>query len=148
MPLHTNFAYALSDSLSEKNGDYHWAVGVVLAAAASIISNLGLNFQKLTHIKISDLDEHAKKHYYKNGVWMAGLFMIILGSICDFAALAFGAQSIIAPLGSLTLVANVFFAPCLLGETLTKRDLIATFTIVLGATIAVAFASHKDTIYA
>jgi len=132
---------------SEHSSDYHWAIGVVLAAAASVISNLGLNFQKLTHLKIADQDEHAKLNYYKDTVWMLGLLMVIIGSLADFAALAFGAQSIIAPLGSLTLVANVFFAPCLLGETLTKRDLFATLTIIVGATISVMFASHKDTIY-
>jgi uncharacterized membrane protein len=128
-------------------GDYHWAIGVVLAALASVISNLGLNFQKLTHIKNSNASEQVKREYYKSSLWIIGLMMIILGSIADFAALAFGAQSIIAPLGSLTLVSNVFFAPCMLGETLTHRDLLATLAIVAGATIAVIFASHKDTIY-
>jgi hypothetical protein len=41
--------------------------------------------------------------------------MIILGSVFDFAALGFGAQSIVAPLGSLTLVANVVIAPLMHG---------------------------------
>lgn len=128
-------------------GDYHWAVGVILAAVASIVSNLGLNFQKLTHIKNADASEEVKRHYYKSTLWIAGLWMIIFGSIADFAALAFGAQSIIAPLGSLTLVSNVFFAPCLLGETLTPRDIWATVVIIFGCVLAVIFASHKDTIY-
>ncbi len=88
-----------------------------------------------------------KREYYKSKVWVLGLALIILGSAADFAALAFGAQSIIAPLGSLTLVSNVFFAPCLLGEKLTQRDVFATAAIVTGASIAIIFASHKDTIY-
>jgi magnesium transporter len=127
--------------------DYHWAIGVVLAAIASVVSNLGLNFQKLTHIQLQDAPEDVRREYFRSKLWMLGLGMIILGSICDFAALAFGAQSIIAPLGSLTLVSNVFFAPCLLGETLTPRDIYATITICCGATVAIIFASHKDTIY-
>ncbi len=69
--------------------------------------------------------------------------LIIVGSLADFVALGFGdvcarrrrfagshrvgrragAQSIIAPLGSLTLVANVFFAPLILGERFEARDL-------------------------
>ncbi len=146
MQAHANSGL-VDDKIKDAPVDYHWAVGVILAALAAIISNLGLNFQKLTHIKNADQSEKAKKDYYKSSLWILGLAMIILGSVADFAALAFGAQSIIAPLGSLTLVSNVFFAPCLLGETLTARDIVATVTIMFGATIAVAFASHKDTIY-
>ena len=89
----------------------------------------------------------VKRDYCKNRTWIVGLVLIIIGSAADFAALAFGAQSIIAPLGSLTLVSNVFFAPCLLGETLTQRDIFSTAAIVAGATLAIIFASHKDTIY-
>jgi len=140
----TNVAIELK---RDSANNYHWAVGVILAAFASVVSNLGLNFQKLTHIQNAGKGEKAHANYYKSKLWMLGLAMIILGSLADFAALAFGAQSIIAPLGSLTLVSNVFFAPCLLGETLTARDIFATITIIFGATIAVIFASHKDTIY-
>lgn len=36
---------------------------------------------------------------------------LVFGSILDFAALAFAAQSLIATLGSFTLVSNVILAP-------------------------------------
>ena len=45
------------------------------------------------------------------------MLFIALASVLDFAALAFGPQSVIAPLGSLTIVANAFVAPAL-GERL------------------------------
>ena len=40
-------------------------------------------------------------------VWASGLAMMILGAILDFVAFAFAAQSLIAPLGSVTLLFNV-----------------------------------------
>ena len=79
-------------------------------------------------------------------------------------------QSLIAPLGSVTLVANVLFAPLLVGERMGNsagtyvcawkctcillqsvhllhpvlNELIATVAIIAGAVLAVYFASHED----
>lgn len=105
--------------------------------------------------------------YSKHGLWRIGLGLIIFGSFADFAALSFAPQvnyphntrkvlnyslqlvlqSLVAPLGSLTLVSNVVFAPILLRETIGTRDIIGTVTIVIGSAVAVAFASHEDVVY-
>lgn len=122
-------------------------IGVILAAVASVISNLGLNLQKLCHLRNLGKSETIRRNYAKQRLWLFGLSLIIFGSFADFTALGFGAQSIIAPLGSLTLVSNVFFAPCLLKEVVRCRDYCATFTIIVGSSLSVAFASKKDTIY-
>ena len=61
---------------------------------------------------------------------------------CGFCVCA--AQSIVAPLGSLTLVANVMMAPWVLKETVSKRDVLSTLLIVAGCVLAVAFASHSS----
>lgn len=71
----------------------------------------------------------------------------MLGAVGDFAALGFGAQSIVAPLGSFNLVWNVIVTPIFLKEKVTRLDLIATATIVSGCVVAVAFASHKNCLY-
>ncbi len=56
-------------------------------------------------------------------------------------------QSIVAPLGSLTLVSNVILAPLLLKEKVTRRDIFCTVAIVIGSVLSVAFASHNDVNY-
>jgi len=135
--------------------NYSWLVGVVLAALGSFVSNLGVTLQKLHHIQSakssssssSSTAESSRGDYYKQALWRVGLALVVVGSVADFAALSFAPQSLVAPLGSLTLVSNVIFAPLLLKEKITTRDLIATVTIVSGSTIAVAFASHDDVIY-
>jgi hypothetical protein len=48
--------------------------------------------------------------------WVLGFLLVMFGSFADFAALSFGPQSLVAPLGSLTLVSNSIFAPFLLHE--------------------------------
>ena len=77
-------------------------------------------------------------------MWRVGLFLVFFGSLADFAALSFGPQSLISPLGSLTLVSNVIFAPLLLRETIGRWDVVATALIVFGSSIAVVFGSHES----
>ena len=71
---------------------------------------------------------------------------MVLGAVGDFLALGFGAQSIVAPLGSTTLVFNIAFAPIMHSEQLTRSDLFNTFVILVGCVVAVAFADKKDTL--
>lgn len=149
---------------------YGWAIGVALAALAAVVSNVGLNLQKWQHNRLSAEHERlvsesrssakgssspssggedalpppAKPGYASERVWQLGLFLIALGSLFDFAALAFAAQSVVAPLGSLTLVSNVVVAPWLLGERRTRKDVVATAFIVCGAAMSVTFAAHES----
>lgn len=71
----------------------------------------------------------------------------MFASIADVIALCFAPQSLIAPLGALTMVSNVVFAPLLLHEKIGVRDLIATAIILSGSVIAVIFGAHADQIY-
>ena len=95
-----------------------------------------------THKNVDDAA--ASINYTRQLTWQCGLALVIIGSLFDFAALAFASQSLIAPLGSLTLVSNVFLAPLLLKEKLSRRDVICTLVIVVGAALAVSCASHDD----
>jgi len=113
-----------------------------LAALASFISNLGVTLQKLDHLRHAQEPDSVRNLYHKRALWRVGLGLVIFGSIADLAALSFGPQSLIAPLGSLTLVSNIIFAPLLLHEYVTTKALIATGGIVIGSAVAVAFAPH------
>ena len=130
---------------------YRWLWGVFLAVGAAVISNLGLTLQKLSHKRnLQSTSTHAEEHksnYHKDPTWATGLGLVILGSVADLLALGFAAQSIVAPLGSLTLVSNVLLAPLFLGEQLDRRDLLATFAIVFGSAISVIFAAHEEIAY-
>jgi uncharacterized membrane protein len=71
----------------------------------------------------------------------------VIGSAADFVALSFAPQSLVAPLGALTMVSNVIFAPLILREHVTTKDLIATFIILSGSVLAVAFGAHVEYSY-
>lgn len=82
--------------------------------------------------------------YYRQPLWVLGLSLVIIGSFLDFAALGFAAQTVVAPLGSMTLVSNVVFAQYFSGERVSRHDLYSTAGIIIGSCVSVAFASHKD----
>lgn len=106
--------------------------------------------QHLTPAQQANLEAYEQLNrvdYSRQTMWRAGLGLVTAGSILDFIALIFAPQSLIAPLGSLTLVSNTFLAPILLGETIRLRDLLATAAIVAGSILAVVFADHGDAMY-
>lgn len=78
--------------------------------------------------------------------WLLGMVGIFAASVLDFMALAFGPQSVIAPLGSLTMVANSFIAPYMHGESLHKQVLTSTLVILFGCFVSVSAASHQNDI--
>jgi len=102
--------------------------------------------QPLLDATSSPLTALQRIDYTRQGLWRLGLSLVMLGSLADFAALMFAAASIVAPLGSLTLVSNTLLAPLLLGESITRRDLLATGAIVAGSVVAVTFADHEERI--
>ena len=169
-------------------------LAVFLAAIASFISNLGVNLQKLHHIRTRNSSSattrsHSPTHSSSNGtsttphaltvrapstsptppparggeaetdsdgdgshysaslLWRCGLLLIIFGSLFDVVALGLGPQSLIAPLGSLTLVSNIACAYCLLRERVSRYDIGATALIVLGSSIAIGWGKKQEETY-
>lgn len=90
----------------------------------------------------------ATQHvYYKDSLWWVGMFLVVFGSLGDFAALSFTGQAIVAQIGATTLVANIFFAHCWLGESVSKWDCIGCALIVIGPGLSVGFGNHEETEY-
>lgn len=50
-----------------------------------------------------------------------GMFLVIFGSLGDFAALGFAPQTLVTPVGGFTMVANVLFAHFFLKEAFSRR---------------------------
>lgn len=121
---------------------YLWLVGVVLVTSASTMSTVGVLLMKKS---FGDTGEH--ENVRAKLIWGSGLFLMILGAILDFVAFGFAAQSLIAPLGSVTLLCNVILAPLMLGESVARSDWAAAAIIAAGCTIAIAFGDHETKTY-
>jgi len=118
-----------------------WMISVTLAILAALLNNFGVNLQKLAWTKKQS--NTVRISIYRM-YWLFGIVFIVFASTFDFVALAFGPQSVIAPLGALTMVANIFIAPWMHGETLHPQVIQATIIIIIGCVMAVASASHRN----
>ncbi|OQS02693.1 hypothetical protein THRCLA_04950 [Thraustotheca clavata] len=122
-------------------------IGIGICLIGSTISNLGLNMQKYSFLMQAHLPDNERKPYNTQWRWWLGFFGVGVGSIADFAALTFAAQSIIMPVGAFTLVCNIFFAHFWLKEKLTRNDLWGTVWICVGAVMVTVFGAHENTRY-
>ena len=75
------------------------------------------------------------------------MVLVLSDAFIDMATFAMAPASLLAPLGAMTLVWNTIVAPCMLQEKLTRRMMVATAIIIVGATLAVAFSSHNTPLY-
>jgi magnesium transporter len=66
-----------------------------------------------------------------------GQVLLVVGSLVDLVSFTFAPVSLLAPLAAMTLLINLFMAPCFVGETPTRRDVIITGVIFSGAVITV-----------
>lgn len=132
----------VKSNATEENFDKKsWVIAVSLAIFAAVLNNLGVNLQKLAWTR---KQSNQIKQWNYRMVWIVGMIFVVLASVLDFVALAFGPQSVIAPLGSLTMVCNAFVAPRMHGEKLHPQVLLSTLVIVVGCALSVANASHSN----
>ena len=97
--------------------------------------------------KVAEIEGYVEKPYIQQGLWLAGLVLVILGAVGDFAALGFAAQTLATPVGGLTMVANVYFAHRFLKERLSCRDIFATVLVLLGVVLVAVSADKTEKEY-
>eukprot|EP01138_Halocafeteria_seosinensis_P007055 gb/GECG01007214.1/.p1 GENE.gb/GECG01007214.1/~~gb/GECG01007214.1/.p1 ORF type:complete len:399 (+),score=32.47 gb/GECG01007214.1/:1-1197(+) len=117
--------------------------GILLSIVASVAGNFGVNFQKYGFTMEARKPLEERRPYGKQWRWWLGMLLVVFGALGDFASFALAPQSIVTPVGSMTLVANLVFGRFWLKETLGKMDIAGTVLIVSGATVTVAFGSHS-----
>ena len=110
----------------------------------SLLINFGTQLLKVAHNREeAKLAQGADENpCYRRPISWVGYIFMALGSMADFAALGFAAQSLLAPLAAASLVLNIVQAPCLVGEQPTMLDICATLVIGTGCCVSVAFADH------
>lgn len=122
-----------------------WVIGFAIAVVFSFLASVGINLQKKA-LKQNELMAEPKPAY-RLPLWMLGFILCVVGSVLDFVAFGLAPQSLLAPLAALTLVWNMMLAPCFNKEKLSRKDIVSTLIIFVGATIAVVFASHTSPSY-
>ena len=166
LELYVHLLRALNLSLKMLFRDENlWIFGMLLNIAGSVTVNFGTNLMKSAHNIVNKQESNAaasggihtavpqKKHDEETEgcttefIWNMGMFAFVFGSIVNFASFAFAAQSLLACLGTVQFVSNVFFAKFVLKETLTPRIIFATTVIISGLTVAILCSNHATLTY-
>ncbi|XP_064624421.1 NIPA-like protein 2 isoform X8 [Lineus longissimus] len=121
-------------------------VGCLLAIGGNLMISVSLNVQKYSHMKNEDKEEKDQAHYTKSGLWWVGLILMGLGEVGNFSAYGFAPASLVAPLGTTTVIANMFLAAIFLKEKIRPEDLFGSAISILGAFLIVTFSSKKDAV--
>ena len=110
--------------------DQRQAVGVGLAVSGNLIISIGLSLTKHAHNVNQKLA--VPLPYIRLPFWWCGFLATLLGELGNFAAYGFTEASVVAPLGAVSVLANVFIAACWLGEGLGLREILGCGLCIVG----------------
>ncbi|KAJ3279998.1 NIPA-like protein 3, partial [Rhizoclosmatium sp. JEL0117] len=83
----------------------------------------------------------------RNPIWILGFIIFASAQLLNFAALQFAPQSLVAPLGSISLVVNVVAAPLINKEKYSWKDIVGGIFIIGGSSMTVVFAGVNSADY-
>lgn len=86
---------------------------------------------------LSVIEDGNETIYLKSKLWWFGFLLMNVGEMGNFISYAWAPASIVAPLGTFSLIANCIFAPLLLNERFRSRDILGVFIAIIGAVTVV-----------
>ncbi|XP_011678136.2 NIPA-like protein 2 [Strongylocentrotus purpuratus] len=124
-------------------------IGASLAVGGNLLISVSMNIQKYSLTKIQRRREAQGEEtidnydYLKSWLWWSGILLMIIGEGGNFLAYGFGPASVVAPLGTTTVVANAYISRCM-GERLRFQDILGTIIIVVGACMILIFSTQNE----
>ena len=112
-----------------------FALGVIAALVGSSVLAFGMAGQRYAHVKITTKNPGAP--YVCEPLWIVMFALFIVGNFGDAIALSFAPQSVVTPLGSMSLVWNVVVARLLLGERLGLLSGVGCLAVIAGVVLIV-----------
>ena len=109
----------------------NYLFGVCVSLFGHSISALGINLQRYAHTL------QTNTPLYKRQPWVWGLVCLGSCEIINFIALSLAPASVVAPLGSFSVVCSAFFGSLIFGERVGPDAVTSIIFIVIGAFITV-----------
>ncbi|CAI9742977.1 2 [Octopus vulgaris] len=119
-------------------------IGCTLAIVGNLLISVSLNLQKYTHMRNSRRE--VSKHYLSDPLWWFGLLLMGFGELGNFSAYGYAPASLVAPLGTTTVVANLFVAALFLREKIKPENIFGSALAIVGACLLVTFSQKKERI--
>ncbi|KAJ7635746.1 magnesium transporter, partial [Mycena polygramma] len=122
-------------------------LGIILAVASGFLIGASFVFKKkgLLRSQAAGTPGEGVK-YLKSPLWWAGMSMMILGELCNFAAYAFVEAIVVTPMGALSVVVCAILSAIFLKERLTLLGWLGCGLCILGATVIALNAPEEATV--
>lgn len=118
-------------------------MGVVLAICGNLLISISMNIQKYSHMQ--QAAEDSEGAYLKSKTWWFGMVLMIVGEIGNFSAYGFAPASLVAPLGTTTVIANEVIAVAYLKEKIRYQDILGITLAIVGGFLLINFSTKGDT---
>ncbi|RUS87237.1 hypothetical protein EGW08_004989 [Elysia chlorotica] len=137
------------DSSSDDTQDF--MIGLCLAVIASFFTGASFIYKKLGLIRYArKVGVRAAKGgfgYLKEWMWWAGMILITLGELVNFAAYAFAPATLVTPLGALSVMVSAILAARVLKERLNILGKVGCVLCVLGSTLIVIHSPKEQEVH-
>lgn len=110
-------------------------------------NNVGTNIIKLAINKRLRLPEASRPRLSSMPMWLCGFATFVLGTAMSFGAFKFAAQSLLAGLGSVQFLSQVFFSRFILREKVESYAYFGVGLIIVGCVMLVVFGAHETKNY-
>lgn len=127
----------------------HKVVGICLAVASGVFIGTSFVLKKMGLLKANvKYNEEAGEGYgyLRNAWWWAGMTLMIIGEICNFAAYAFVDAILVTPLGALSVVITTILSAIFLKERLSFVGKVGCFICIVGSAVIVVNAPKQSSI--
>ncbi|XP_076004606.1 NIPA-like protein 2 isoform X4 [Genypterus blacodes] len=106
-----------------------YLLGIIVSICGNVLISISLNIQKYAHVRQSQC---GSKPYYTSVLWWSGVVLMGVGELGNFAAYGFAPASLIAPLGSVSVIASAVISVVFLKETVRASDIVGGTLAVTG----------------
>ena len=125
-------------------GTSRFFLGLALSLASCVFIGFSFVIKKLSLIRLSrsgGVRAGAGGYgYLKDWLWWTGLITMGVGEICNFAAYALVAASLVTPLGALSILVSTMLATKFLNESLNLLGKVGCFLCIIDSSIIVIHA--------
>jgi len=116
-------------------------LGCGLAICGNLLISVAMNIQKYSHNQLIE----KNTSYLSSATWWLGLILMVFGEIGNFSAYGFAPASLVAPLGTTTVIVNAIIAVVFLKEKMRSRDILGIILSMVGAFLLINFSNKTET---
>ena len=125
------------------------AIGIGLAIGSGAFIGSSFVLKKVGLLKANEKYKEVPGEgygYLKNAWWWAGMTLMIVGEIMNFAAYAFTDAILVTPLGALSVVITAILSAIFLKERLSMVGKVACFLCIVGSIVIVMNAPSNSSV--